>query len=524
MIKAMVYYLMNPLTPTDVTPTDARATFGGSGNGCVVILDLHWNYSAGTSESGSYSPGITPPEQCAMAVATNSIAFWSSICTSFGLNSDGDEIGSTTCIINTSNSTTPGNTTTGTTYTLSKAMKQNVFFELYNEPYLDQIDTSDSSGYSSYSDYNNFFNLYIQGSLYYTGNPIKDPNNKYNGNDYEYNIVGMGTLYNNIRITNKCANIILLGAAESYASFAGYNYINYSTSPVSFLSTYNCWTKLNDAIISGKIPVLDNNGNTIQVVNSSGDNEVQTFANSSNGLTGVIANMHPYSNSYCKFPGYMYNTTNSDTSSSPNNGGEEPSLCNFLEALVYGTNPSYTSSGETTYTYTTSQDYTSFQISFPIICTEFGMYNLPWISSVSSDSTSYTTSYMNNPVVNQPPSSNWTGIETTVPGNYNYYGEYYSAGGTATSAPFIVGYFENFQTFNISYTIWVLEPNLSDFNQNTILQVNYSYADGPTTALPLLSNSNLNNNNITTPGQNGFDMTFCYNKYYLNNSEPWVQT
>ena len=109
------------------------------------------------------------------------------------------------------------------------------------------------------------FNMYIQGSQYSTGNPIQDPNN----DDAIYNVAGIGTLYDNIRISNECINIIILGGAESYAYFAGYNYISYSsnisTIPNNFVgngsSCYNCWTELNNAVISGIIPILNSNGN-----------------------------------------------------------------------------------------------------------------------------------------------------------------------------------------------------------------------------------------------------------------------
>ena len=41
MIISMVYYLMNP----SVFSVGSLAQFTGTTNGCVIILDLHWNYS-----------------------------------------------------------------------------------------------------------------------------------------------------------------------------------------------------------------------------------------------------------------------------------------------------------------------------------------------------------------------------------------------------------------------------------------------------------------------------------------------
>jgi hypothetical protein len=503
MIISMVYYLMNP-------KSNGVTTFTGTANGCVIILDLHWNYSDNNQESASYNssnPQSTPPGQCAMAVASNSIAFWNSICSVFGVDVSGNEFNSTTCLINTSSNSTTINS--GSSYTLTSAMKNNIFFELYNEPYLDQINANTGSGYVSYSDYDNQFNLYIQGSEYYTGNPIQDPNNNY----YEYNTVGMGTLYDNIRITNNCYNVIVLGGAEGYAYFAGYNYIAYGDTgyPNNFIyntygsgsSCYNCWTQLNNAIISGIIPEMDASGTLI--TNSS--NTISTYSNNSNGLESVLANMHPYANGYEKFPGYMYNTSNSDTSSTPNNGNGNPCLANFLQALQEGTNPYYVSF--TSPSSSGTENCSDFQISFPIISTEFGMYNLPWIDS---SGTTYTSLYNTNPNnASQGVAANWTGVETTI-GSYNYWGQYYDENGVSTYSPLITGYFENFNTFNISYTIWALAPNVNAFNQNSILQVNYSATSQNTEYMPLLQDSNIN---TTTPGQNAFDMDFCFQRYYL---------
>ena len=202
-------------------------------------------------------------------------------------------------------------------------MKANIFFELYNEPYLDQIETTStsSSNYTSYSDYDNSFNMYINGSAYVTNYDIKDQKN-----GYEYAVVGMGTLYNVIRQTNSCYNVILLGGAENYAYFDESKYIEYGysytdttgetiTIPNNFISNdssgcYNCWTLLNGAVIAGSIPQVDNSGNLIS--------PTTYYDANSGGLENVLANLHEYSNDYGKFPGYMYNTSNNSTSTSPN--------------------------------------------------------------------------------------------------------------------------------------------------------------------------------------------------------------
>jgi hypothetical protein len=498
MIISMVYYLMNPTS-------NQYTTFTGTANGCVVVLDLHWNYSSGLNTSGTYDSSdenSTPPQQTAMAVANNSIAFWNSIYTIFGLDNNGVELQSTFSTINTTDISSGEGA--GTQVQLTADMKQNVFFELYNEPYLDQISADQGSGYAAYSDYNNTFNMYIQGSEYYTGNPIEDTAS---GTTLTYNVAGMGTLYDNIR--SNCSNVIILGGAESYCTFAGYNYIAYgngTTVPNTFITNtygsgdlcYNCFTKLNQAVISGSIPVLDTSGNLTGSL----------YANNSSGLTGVISNIHAYTNSgYSNYPGYMYNTTNTDVTTCPNNGNQQPALANFLQALTQGTNPDYTSFDSPASTGTV--DCSDFQISFPIISTEYGQFNLPWINS---SGTTYTSLYNQDPSsVSQGTSSDWYGVQTTLNTTY-YCGEYYDENGVATNAPFNVGLYETFNQFNVSYLIWVLSPSVTDFNQNDVLQVNYSSTTTSTSTLTLLQDSEIN---ITTPGQNAFDMNFIFQKYHL---------
>ena len=89
------------------------------------------------------------------------------------------------------------------------------------------------------------------------------------------------------------------------------------------------------------------NGGSIPVMNPDGTLTGATYGPISAGLTNVLANIHPYSNGYAKFPGYMYNTSNSDTSTYPNNGKQSPCLGNFLQALIKGNNPYYTETNPT---------------------------------------------------------------------------------------------------------------------------------------------------------------------------------
>jgi len=504
MIKAMVYYLMNPNKSVS-----GREDYVS--NGCVIIFDLHWNFSyglcQGSTQIDTSVPTTTPTQQNAMAAASNSIKFWDSMCQIFGIDKNGDEFQKTTCKISKNNDSTKDG---GDKYILTKEMKKNIFFELYNEPYVDRV-KKNQDDIEIYNDYTNDFKLYIQGSQYYLNQPIYDLEN-----GLTYDIVGMGTLYNNIRITNNCSNIIILSGAESYGCYFGDNYVT-GKKPNNFIYNdyvdengnercYNCWTKLNESIKNGSIPIMDISAKLTG----------KLYDKDPDGLKSVIANIHPYSNKYTKFPGYMYNTTNTDVTKWPNNGQQDskegnPNLCNFLQALLRGSNPYYIDIDPTAPYKASLSDCTKFQISFPLIFSEFGMYNLPWINS---NSYSYTESYKENPnSVSQGTPDDWTGIQSTISTTY-YHGRIVDQYGNETNLPMIVGYFENLKSFGVSYTIWSLVPSYP-LNQKYVLQVNY----GPDTEsnnkkqLRLLKDNDMNN---IEEGQNGFDMDFCFQKYYLN--------
>jgi hypothetical protein len=110
--------------------------------------------------------------------------------------------------------------------------------------------------------------------------------------------------------------------------------------------------------------------------------------------------------------------------------------------------------------------------------------------------------------------SDWEGTQTTI-GNTKYWGQYYDKDGSEINAPFMVGYFENFKLYNVSFTIWTLLPNVNEFNQKISTQVNYSSTGQNTLNLPLLKSSDLVYNNPDQP-KGVFDMNFCFQKYYLN--------
>ena len=307
-------------------------------NSVVIILDLHWNYPDGSN--GGQKP---------MALKTNTKSFWESISYAFGIK-DGVE----------TNPTTYSNIDTGVSEdnVLDPKIKNNIFFELYNEPFLD----NDSS-----------FEIYIHGGFY------EDPSDGIS-KDFE----GMLTMYQAIRAI--CDNMLVISGAEQYAWFKNY-YYNYVESP-------SCFTTLNSAI-------FDRNGENMR---------------------HVMLNIHPYTNSNTKMPGFSYDKP------------DDLLLGDMLLALTQNLERNRTPVGSTE---TTSINFQTPY--FPIIATEFGQYTVPW-------------GYYPAPPIEK---SKYEGVYYS--GTYS--GQYYDQYGTATAAPALIGFVENFQTYNVSYCFWAARPN-----------------------------------------------------------------
>ena len=392
-------------------------------NSVVIILDLHWNYCTNTGQQSGTSS--SNGQQQPMALSSNSALFWSSICQKFGMNTNGNQIQPTTY-------------KNGNDYSIIKEfnslIKPNIFFELYNEPYTE--DLSDT--------YENKFPIYVYG------------NEKY---------IGMGQLYNLIRVDNNCSNILVISAAEQFAYFAEYTYFNYSDNNKTFKpDVVSCFTRLNNEIMGGTIPNIDNLNLYYDPILS--------------GMTGIICNIHPYTNSVGKYPGY----TIKDSSY---NG--HLLLENILQALTTNNNPIYNSSD--------NYDLSFQPIAYPIICTEYGQYSLTW---GPYDGT------------NTQLASNFKGTPGELYGA-DYKGTYYNRYGNpyVTGCPAMIGYLKNFKTYNISSTLWASRPNTG--NSWSSIQPDSTLCEND--SIRLITSTDLN---YIVSSKKASDFSYCFHTYYTN--------
>jgi hypothetical protein len=392
------------------------------------ILDLHWNYAAPcplTSASYQTSTNITnsgpnpnssPPnpnpnysisnassEQLplcgvctsdGLSLSDNTINFWTSVSNLLGIDNSGNPINTTTsAYVYTNSVDSSGNvslfTKSTTTQTLPTDLLQNIFFELYNEPFTDYI-TSTTTTYSS------SYDIYIDGSN----------NALWNGNTY--NFTGMATIYNTIRGLD-CQNILVIAGSDSYAFMNFNTSLNngqWNSSTNSISNTYNCFTKLRDSI-------------------------------GSNNFYNVILNLHPYVGLYSgalKHPGYYDPSYNVQ-------------IAGFGQIVSGLHNPSLT----------------NFYMNCPIICTEYGQYDLPF--------STYSTNNIQplNPVLFQYPNTyiqaNGTNpslyyfLGSSSYGSPMYNGNYVDISGNVIYVPGIIGYLNDFISLNVSFCAWAIRPN-----------------------------------------------------------------
>jgi hypothetical protein len=220
----------------------------------------------------------------------------------------------------------------------------------------------------------------------------------------------MGQSYLNIRQTNATFNICILSAAENYAYFNLANYVDYDDyingGPIK--NTYNCFTKLRDAVIGGT------------VVNP--NSQYYTY----NTFDGVIANLHPYAG--------FFNTTGGEAQKNPgfSNISYQLQLADYLLALTQGKSRHNT-------------DVPNFQIMFPIICTEYGQYNLPWSNWTTGNSV-YNSGHSTDP-------------NSYLISGKAYTGQFYNQSLVETVGPALVGMHIDYQNYNISFTCWACRPN-----------------------------------------------------------------
>ena len=430
----------------DSFPDLSGTTFNPYINGITFSVDLHWNHAAPIGQtSGSYpsiSLGGTPVTYstlssgqlplCGVAVddmsggssglslIDNTLQFWTSVAETFGINSSASPISNTSAYTYTNGSPTSYFTKSTTTTPLPEELLKNIFFELYNEPFTDRL--TYSSGATTYSDN---YSVYVNG-----GN-----NCIYNGNSY--NFTGFGQIYNTIRMAG-AHNLCILGGSDSYAYMnfntdSGNGQWNISTNSIN-TDTYNCYTTLIDAITNGT------------VYTDSANPSAGYFPAAD--VFGILLNLHPYLGLYnggLKHPGYYdssYYNSSSTSTSTKTSDIPIPGLAQIFEALQ-STN-------------------TTFGINCPIICTEYGSYDLPW-GGYTLNSTNAASSYIySSEYFANPGGANTQYILSQGSNTYGvpyYNGKYVNKSGTSIACPAIIGLLMDFAAFNVSFSAWAIRPN-----------------------------------------------------------------
>jgi len=427
----IIYYCYSTWTDNTTTPTDNTTT------PITFTIDLHWNYAAQQPEtSGSYPstamgypeygystlsskqlpmPGVAVNDMSGnglLSLTDNTVAFWNSVASLFGVNSDGNAIGTPSAYTYSGGSPSSYFTKSTTTTDLPVSLLQNIMFELYNEPFTDQLIYP--NGGTSYS---NNYSYYVNG-----GDSVM-----WNGNNY--NFTGFGQMYNTIRQTIGAQNVCIIAGSDNYA-YMLFNTTSengqWDTSANSInTNTYNCFTTLRDNITDGKI-----------------SNPAGGFFSAYN-FYNVLNNFHTYVGLYSgafKHAGYYdasyYSTTPNNTTTT---GSAIPGFAQIITALQTPNTP--------------------FYVGCPNICTEYGGYDLPWStyssSTPSTDSTSYQYSSdyfdLSNNTVSLVGINNY--------GTPYYNGNYVDASGNSTAMPGIIGYLNDFINLNVSFCLWGFRPN-----------------------------------------------------------------
>jgi len=432
----------------------------------VIILDLHWNFSTeapkqsanGTSGANFNSgqqlplPGVFVSDGTTTnSVADNTLDFWTTMGEIFGVNSTG------TSLFNSSSYPSLNMTINYDVFT-------NIFFELYNEPYIDQLTTDSTGGYVNYFAYLQYYQAYINGGEYY----LQGSNTYSSGSSTNslYSFTGLGTIFCTLRQTVGAYNVCIFGGSEQY-SWMNVNYaysssnptdqpgqfnyanggsngtVNPTTSETTIYNTYNCFTCLMDAITNTNT----NSGTTNQVVITPGGSSyfsAQEFNN-------CMMNLHPYCGLY-------------------SGATKAPGLYNIDGYGTYNALPGF---GQMLYCLQNSS-FNNFYVPIPIICTEFGTYDLPWSAyygTASSNPLTYCynvsgsdtatingTSYT-NPNITYPNPPNY-GVSTITLGTPYYTGNWISsATGNLVFGPPVIGYLEDINNFNVNFCIWAWRPN-----------------------------------------------------------------
>jgi hypothetical protein len=410
----------------------------------TFTIDLHWNYAAQVPlTSGSYlgiSRGATPNYSLSSAsskqlpmpgvakwemygggaglnLTDNTLEFWNSVSTLFGVktneNNEVESISSPSAYTYSGASSTTYFTKSTSTTPLPLELLQNIMFELYNEPHADKLTPLGQT-------YDNKYTVYVNG-----GEGI------YNGTTY--NFTGFGQMYNTIRQTVRAQNICIISGSDDYA-FMKFNMTNgqwnTDTNTIN-TGTYNCFTTLRDDITNGKI-----------------------YKNSTNPKEGcydaivpnnILINLHPYIGLYSggtKHGGYyddMYTTDDEyATSEIAVAGFAIAGFAQIIDAL---------------------QGDDTFSMNCPIICTEFGGYDLPWSTFSTTPSSNRLDYTYSEDYKTKSGTSKLIESQSSKYGKPTYNGRYIDLVGNVSFCPGIVGFLYDFKKLNVSFCAWAVRPN-----------------------------------------------------------------
>jgi hypothetical protein len=426
----------------------------------TFIIDLHWNYASPSpltsnsyqtttnntsippSSSNSpinptvnYSISNSSSQQLplcgvctsdGLGLVDNTIQFWNSVSNLLGVDSKGTPLGNPQAYVYTSSNGTVFSKS-NSTVSLPTALLQGIFFELYNEPFTDYVTSSTTT-------YSNGYELYINGG---TGT--------YQNSTYSF--TGFKSIYNTIRNVCGCQNLIILPGSDNYAYFSLNTSLNngqWDNTTNSINNTYNCFTKLRDSIVS-----------------------------SGWEFKSIMIGLHPYSGLYTgggKHPGFYDSSYYSENPSG--NLQSNTQIAGFGQLFSALQNPSLT----------------NFYMSCPIICTEFGQYDLPFSTyatnqSLPATSFQYPDSYLN---ANASNPSLYYFLGSSSYGKPYYNGNYVDANGNNMALPAIIGYLKDFKYHNVNFCVWAVRPNAGGCGQV------YSTGNGSNDSLNyLISNNNI---------------------------------
>lgn len=367
-----------------------------------------------TTPSGIYNSSLSD----------NTLQFWRRLTILFGIKQDGNPLN-------------PNNT-------LDISVLENIFFELYSNPSCDKLTTVPNEIQdNTYGSYLSYYDAFVNGGKYYTY-----------GTSNLYSFTGMKTIYNAIRSLN-AINVCIVNGSD----FGGcVNLTTPSPIPDEYKPNNDQPGQfiLSDAIKNGATTIYD----TYNCFSQFKDSVGKKFSNVIFSIQPFIGLHHGVYNS----PG-LYNTTyskyNEDgTLNTPTN---IPGLGQIFKCLQ-------------------NKSFELFSISNPIMCSEFGSFDLPWNNYSSTDIndnpllysynisgvdklTIYTeTGPVNyiNPLIKypNPPNNSYT-IPINIQSPY-YNGTWINSNTNELMfSPSVIGYYNDFEQFNISSCLYSWRPNSS---------------------------------------------------------------